>query len=548
MSLFINGLSLAAPVFSIQVYDRVLPNAGVETLKAMVIGMLAIIAFDFVLKQARGRMVQMIALRLDVALSKALFSRLSGMPLNRLERHSDAEWRAALRDGESIRDLVAGPTLLLAVDLPFAILFVMVISMVAQPVAWVLMALIPVYLLLALASSVSVRKASQSEHQASTDKFALAGEIVSGRGTAKALGLGAALRQRWEVAQASLIRQSVFRGALVDNFNHLSASLGTGATVAMTTVGALAIIDQQMTVGGLIAANMLASRVVQPLGQLIGLWRSVERYRDASSRLDAILAEPVEGEQTEVAMPRPTGGMKLEAVRFGYDEGAAPVVDGVTAIFRPGTITGVLGANGSGKTTLLKLLQGLYAPDSGRVLLDGADIAQFGRFDLARWVGYVPQESFLFAGTVRDNIARGRTDVSDEAILSAAQQAGVSDYVAALPDGYGAEVGEGGQRFSPGVRQRIALARALLEDPPVLVLDEPSASLDFEAEAALCEELQRLKADRTVVLVSHARPVLETCDTLIVLNEGRIAMSGRGDDILPRPGSDGAAATMKAAS
>lgn len=533
LSLFINVLSLGAPVFSIQVFDRVVPHSGVETLKALVIVMAAVVAFDLILRQARGEMVQRIALQIDVALSRAIYDRLARMPLARLEARRDAEWRSILRDGETIRDSLAGPTALLAIDLPFIVLFIAMISLVAAPVAWVLAALIPVYLALALVSSLSVRRAIRSEQRAAEDNYALIGEIVAGRGTAKALGLGPALRERWETAQAGMMRRAVVRGGRVDYYTHIGATLGVAAGVLMTTVGAVAIIHQEMTLGGLIAANMLASRVVQPMTQIISLWRGVERFAEAARRVNEVLSEPVDREETAVRPPRPEGVLTLEKVRFRYAPEDRPVLEALSARFAPGGLTGILGANGAGKTTVLKLLQGLYRPEEGRVLIDGADIMQFGRRELAEWIGFVPQEPFLFAGTIRDNIARCRSDVSDADILAAADRAGVRDIVDALPDGYDTLVGDGGRRFSPGVRQRIAVARALVDNPPVLLLDEPTANLDFEAERALCEELTRLKADRTVLLVSHSRPVLEICDTLIVLHEGRIVMSGRGEDVMP---------------
>ncbi|MEO1330628.1 MAG: peptidase domain-containing ABC transporter [Pseudomonadota bacterium] len=534
MSLFVNLLSFAAPMFVLQVYDRVIPHSGHQTLLALVIGVVALIGFDFVLRQARGRAIQMAALRVDVRLTRALFGRLTGAPLRALERRGDGDWRMVLRDADAVRDQVAGPSVLLAIDLPFVVLFMAAIWLAAPPLGALLTILIPVFIGVALLSSALLGKATETEQQAGLARQALSEELVAGRATVKALGLGAALQSRWEAAQAEAIRASVGRGAIADGLGHLGSSLTMLTTVLLTTVGAVAIIDQQMTIGGLIAANMLAARVVQPMTQLIGLWRGLARYREAAARIDATLALPSSRAAAAVAQERPSGALTLEHVEFGYAEDAEPTLRRFSARFAPGSVTGIVGDNGCGKSTVLKVMQGLYAPDAGRVLLDGADLAQFGQRDLNRWFGYVPQEPFLFAGSIRDNIVGGRDGVTDPEILEAARLAMVDVFVAELPDGYATEVGEGGRRLPPGHRQRIALARALVGNPAVLLLDEPSANLDFNAERGLCERLALLKRDRSVVLVSHSNTLLAACDTVMAMAKGRVAMAGRSEDMLAR--------------
>jgi ATP-binding cassette subfamily C protein LapB len=534
MSLGLNLLSLAVPVFVLQVYDRVVFHGGLVTLSGLVLGVLIAVAFDFILRQARSRLVQMIALRVDVGVVRALFGRLTGLPLRRLETQSDAQWHALLRDQEAVRDTLAGPSMVLLVDLPFIVLFLLVIWIIAAPIAWLLTALVPVYVLFAAGSSWAIGRASRSEQDGGLKRDALTAQLVSGRATVKALGLGPSLRDRWEAAQASQIERSLARGSRVDAFTSLSVTLGLLTTVVLTAFGAVAIVQQEMTMGGLIAANMLAARIVQPLTQLIGAWRGMTRFRQAARRLDEILAAPVDRQDSPLARGRPAGVLAVEGVRFSYGPGDAPVLDDLSLTLRPGGLHAITGANGSGKTTLLKLLQGLYQPDRGRVLLDGADLAQFGRAELTRWLGYVPQEAFLFAGSIRDNIAKGRDDVPDAAILDAAQRAGVDSFVADLAAGYDTEVGEGGRRFSAGQRQRIALARALVDDPPVLLLDEPSAHLDREAELRLVKQLRALAGGRNVVVVTHSPALLAVCDTVIVLAKGGIVPAGPGARIVTK--------------
>lgn len=545
LSLAINLLSLAVPIFVLQVYDRVVFHGGLATLGGLVIGVMIALGFDFILRQARSRLIQMVALRVDVGLIRALLDRLNNLPLRRLEAQGDADWHGLLRDQEFIRDTLAGPATILLVDLPFILMFITVIWLVAQPIAWLLLAFIPVYMAMAGLSSWVVGKASRQEQDGFSGRQVLSAQLVRGRLAAKTLGLGKALQRQWEASQADLIRRSLARGSKVDIFTNLSVGLAMATTVIMTAVGALSIVHGELTIGGLIAANMLAARVVQPLVQMIGVWRIVAHLRETVRRLNGLLAEPMDRRTSAVARERPRGTITLEDVDFSYEPDRAPILRGINVTLRPGGVHGIVGTNGSGKTTFLHILQGLYTPDRGRVLLDEADIRQFGRQDLSRWIGYVPQDTFLVAGTVRDNIVKLADDIDDKTVLAAARQANANSFIVDLPDGYEAEVGEGGRRFSAGQRQRIALARALIADPPILLLDEPNAHLDGEATQHLLAQIRRLSRNRNVVLVTHSQMLLRACNTVLVLADGAIAAAGPGAEIVDRlfaPQNVGAAA------
>ena len=533
LSLAINLLSLAVPIFVLQVYDRVVFHGGLVTLAGLLIGVVAALIFDFVLRQARSRLVQMVALRIDIGVIRALFDKLTSLPMRKAESQSDADWHGLLRDQETVRDTIAGPALILLVDLPFVLLFIGVIWLVAQPIAWLLLALVPVYLLVAALSSAIVGRASRDEQTSAEGRHFQAAQLVSGRLTAKALGLGEALKTRWETAQAELIGSSLRRGGTVDGFSNLSAEMAMLTTVAMTSVGALSIVAGELTIGGLIAANMLAARVVQPLVQLIGMWRVIARLRDAARRIDSVMQLPSDRGSSAVERGRPKGILTLEHVDFRYGPEEALVLEDIGATLSPGAMVGVRGLNGAGKTTLLNVLQGLYVPERGRVLLDGADMRQFGRGDLSRWIGHAPQETFLFAGSIRDNICKLREDVSDARVLAAARQAGADPFIVDLPDGYDTLIGDGGRRLSAGQRQRIALARALIDNPPVVLLDEPTAHLDAKATDGLIYLLRRLCRERTVVVATHCRELLKACHSVITLDGGRIADTG--DDVSGRP-------------
>ncbi|MEL6962368.1 MAG: ATP-binding cassette domain-containing protein [Pseudomonadota bacterium] len=534
LSLVINVLSLAVPIFVLQVYDRVVFHGGLTTLSGLVIGVIIALSFDFVLRQARSRLIQRIALGVDVGLIRMVLDKLTNLPLRRLETQRDADWDRLLRDQETVRDTLAGPATILLVDLPFILLFIGAIWLVAQPIAWLLLALIPVYVAVAAVSSWAIGRSSDREQTWFNERQVQSTQLVRGRAAAKALGLGAPLQQAWERSQADLIRGSLHRGSRVDLFTNLSTGMAMATTVAMTSAGALAIVQGQLTIGGLIAANMLAARVVQPLVQLIGLWRNASRLRDSASRLSALIAEPTDRRDSTITIARPSGVLTLEDVAFGYDQDGEPLLRGINATLRSGGVHGIIGTNGSGKTTLLKIMHGLYPPDRGRVLLDGADLRQFGRQDLARWIGYVPQDPFLVSGSVRTNIARFADDIDDEKIVLAAKRANADRFIVDLPNGYETEVGELGHRFSAGQRQRIALARALIDDPPILLLDEPNAHLDGDATRRFQSQMRHLCRARTVILVTHSPTLLAGCNTVLVLANGAIAAAGPGKEIVER--------------
>jgi len=277
---------------------------------------------------------------------------------------------------------------------------------------------------------------------------------------------------------------------------------------------------------------MLGNRIIGPFNQLVGFWRSYSGVIQAMKRLDSVFALPEELEESSVVLPRAKGAITLQEVSFSYSSESTNVIDRINLQIKAPCILGVLGRNGSGKTTLLKLIQGLYKPQHGRILLDGADINQFGRRDMSSAIGYVPQDCFLFSGTIRDNIILSSTNATDDEILRAAVSAGVHEYIVDLPDGYDTQIGEGGSRLSGGQRQRIAIARALLTDPPVLLLDEVTANLDTEAQNNLTKTLAELAKNRTIIIVTHTPTLLAACTNIIVLENGKISIGGPAQKVL----------------
>ena len=534
ISAFVNILALAVPIFTLQVYDRVVRQGGISTLYGLIIGMAVIVLFDYILRQARSRIMQTVALRIDVHVGRKLFDKFLSLPLPSLESKPSAYWLSLFRDADTVRNTLSGSSAILVADLPFVLLFLVLIYIIAQPIAWVLMIILPVFLFVAWRSSSVMSSANKSERAASHTRDSLVSEMINARTTIKALALDGAMRPMWEDTQTDNIETSILRGRKTDSFTNFGTSLSMSTSIALTTVGAIAIINQEMTIGSLIAANMLSGRLLGPLNQLVSQWRNFASFRQSLDRLGDLFSLHSERQVNEIEIGRPKGEIVLDNVSFAYDAGLPKVVDNIQYKFHAGGIHAMVGRNGSGKSTLLKIIQGLYPPQSGRVLIDGADISQFSRPQLASWMGYVPQQCILFTGNIRDNIAQRRPGATDEEILKAAKDAGVHQFIVDMPNGYDTEIGEAGSRLSGGQRQRIAIARALIGDPPIVLLDEPSSSLDRQAEHELRATLAAIGKERTVIIVTHSPILLSASNDMVALDKGRIVLAGPSKDILPR--------------
>jgi ATP-binding cassette subfamily C protein LapB len=534
VSLFVNILALSAPIFTLQVYDRVVGSGGLTTLQGLVIGMILVAVFDFTLRQLRARILQTVALRVDVLVGKRLFEKLMALPLRTLETKPAAFWQLLFRDVEVVRNTLSGASAVLIADLPFAVLFLVLIFILALPLGVVLVVVMPIFGFLAWYSARAQQKAAKREKRTLAGRDTLIAELIQGRATIKALALDGRMRPLWEERTAASIEEAIMRGTKNDTHVNLSAALTMMTNVTLTTVGALFIVSHEMTMGALVASNMLMGRLLGPLNQLVGSWKTYLGFRQSVERLGEVFNASQELQESRIDLGRPKGELTVEGATFRYLRDAAPTLDNISLRIAPGGLTAIVGPNGSGKTTLLKLLMGLYPCESGRVLLDHADIAQFTRRELATWMGYVPQECVLFSGSIRDNIAQGMSDATDDDILRASRLSGVHPFIIDLPEGYGTPVGEGGNVLSGGQRQRLVLARALVGDPPVLLLDEPSSNLDRKAEEDLARNLVELSKSHTVVMVTHSPVLLSVSNRVVALDKGKILAAGPSSEILPR--------------
>ncbi|MGI9151436.1 MAG: peptidase domain-containing ABC transporter [Limnohabitans sp.] len=536
LSFVINVLGLFAAVFSMQVYDRVVAHAGYSTLMALVLGMALVIVMDHVFRAGRSLLLQRIGARAEVAMARETLDRMLNLPATVLENRSPGYWQAIYRDIEIVRATCAGATAMLVIDLPFVLLSLLTIGLIALPLLPVAMLTIAAFVTLAWRSGQVTRGATESEREQLVNRDMVLAELASARLSLKALAAGPAVEQRWENFYAKWMNESLARSRESDHYRELAHGMTTANSVIVTSIGALAILAQFLTMGALIATNLLAGRMVSPLVQLVTQWRTFGQFKAAKKRLDDLFAQELDRQESAIELPRPQGVIRLEGVTYKYPGSEHLQIQPLSGEIGPFGLHAIVGPNGSGKTTLLKIIRGLYPPAEGRVMLDGADIHQFTQTELAKRMGYLSQTAQLLSQSVRDNIALSNPEATDEQIIQAAQRACAHNFVIDLPDGYSTQVGEGARRFSAGQTKRIAIAQALLNDPPVLLFDEPTGELDREAEVQFVQTLRELAKDHTVIVVSHSPYLLSHCQGVMVMNAGKLLAAGPAAQILPKLG------------
>ena len=526
-ALVINVFALALPLFSMNVYDRVVPNNAIETLWALAIGVMIVICSDFVLRMLRGYFVDLAGSRADVKLSAVIMEKVLGL---RMEARPDSagSFASNLRAFESVRDFISSATVTAFIDLPFALLFVIVIGWIGWPMVIPFVVGITLLLLYSLTVQRRMHALAETTYRASAQRNATLVEGLVGMETVKAMGAEAVIQGKWEKS-AALVASVGARLRL------LAATSSNGALwvqqmVSLSTViiGVYLISEGELTMGGLIACYLLSSRAMAPIGQVAGLLVQYHSAATAFESLEELMQRPVERPQDKRFLSRPLlrGDIEFRNVSFAYGEGEMPALREVSFTIRTGERVGILGRVGSGKTTLEKLILGLYQPTGGAVLVDGIDLRQLDPAELRRNIGYVPQDVTLFYGSLRDNIVIGMPEAGDDKVLRAARIAGIADFVDAHPHGYGMLVGERGESLSGGQRQGVAIARALVADPPILLLDEPSASMDHASEEALKQQLRAHGAGKTLIVITHRTSLLDLVDRIIVIDAGRIVADG----------------------
>lgn len=529
----INLFAIASPLFTMNVYDRVVPNAAIETLWALAIGVSLVMLADLALRKLRSRFVDEASARIDVQISATLMERVLGM---RLENRpaSVGSFASNLRGFEQVRDLIASTTVTALVDLPFALLFLLVIIMISP---WLAIPVILGFVAVLLAGWViqdKLHALSETTYRASAARNATLIESLTGIETIKTQGAEGAIQARWERANVFLAGANVKMRSLSSGATYLTNWVVQMVNVVMVVGGVYLIGERMLTMGGLIACGMLASRALMPAGQIVGLLMQYQGARTALAGLDQIMAQPVERPAGTAYIHRAKlkGEIEFRNVSFKYPGRSDAALDGLSFRIRPGERVALIGRVGSGKSTIQRLMMGLYQPSNGAVMIDGIDLHQLDPADLRKNMGYVSQDVLLFYGSLRDNITFGLPYADDGAVLAAAEVAGMTDFVNRHPHGFDMNVGERGECLSGGQRQSVGLARAVLHNAPVLLLDEPTSAMDFSTESAITARLTDISRDKTVVLVTHRTSLLSMVGRVIVIDGGKIVADGPRDRIM----------------
>lgn len=543
-----NGLVILTSFYSMQVYDRVIPNNAFATLWALSIGVALIYVFDLIMRVLRAYMIDHAGKKLDFEISSRLFEQVLGLRLANRPA-SAGVFANHLNDFESIRDFFTSLTLTAVIDFPFVFLYLAAIAFMGGHLVWVPLLIMPLMLGIAIALQGPIDRAVRTSMQASAQKHGMLIEVLAGIETVKLTASEGVFQGAWEravrsIAQASMKSKLISTtGLSVVNF------LQSISSVVLMIVGVYLISEQQLSMGGLIACSILTSRALAPCSQLASLLSRWKQTRISMDTVAQIFQRPVERPAGKSFLVRDAidGSVELREVSFAHAGSVMPALTNVSLRIQAGERVAVIGRSGSGKSTLAKLIAGLYEPASGAVLVGGADTRQLDPQQLRRSIGCVPQDPFLFNGTVRENIAYGCEATDDAALLEASRQAGVDEFVKVHPQGYDMAVGERGCRLSGGQRQAVVLARALVSPHSLLLLDEPSSSLDHVAEQFLRERLKQRIPGETLMLITHRLGMLDLVDRVIVMHGGQVALDGPRDAVMQQLQGGQAAPTRHAA-
>jgi len=536
VSLFLQLFALISPLFFQVVMDKVLVHRGMSTLDVLVIGLLVVVVSESVLTALRAYVFSHTTSRIDVELGARLFQHLLRLPLAYFQARRVGDSVARVRELENIRSFLTGNALTLVLDVVFSVLFIGVMLFYSVPLTLIVLASLPLYTLVSLVVVPVLRGRLNEKFARGAENQSLLVETVTGIQTVKANALEPAMARRWDNQLAAYVSAS-FRTQTLATWANESINLISKVINAATLwYGAKLVMDQELTVGQFVAFNMFAGRVAQPIMRMAQMWTDFQQTGISMERLGDILNTRTEVPPTNSAqLPPVKGRITLDQVVFRYRPEAAPVLQSVSLDIKPGEIIGIVGRSGSGKSTLTKLVQRLYVPEQGRLLVDGIDISLIDAAQLRRQVGVVLQDNFLFNRSVRENIAIADPAAPIEAIVRSAQLAGAHDFISELPEGYDTVVGEQGASLSGGQRQRIAIARALFANPRILIFDEATSALDYESEAIIQRNMAAICKGRTVLIIAHRLSAVRHAHRIIAMEKGRIVEAGPHDELIKRP-------------
>ena len=527
-----NFLGLSTSLFIMVVYDQVVPNEAIESLIALTIGVSAALFFDFVIKSLRANFIDRAGQRADSIVAKRIFNKLLKADFTQRTQSSGAI-ASVVKEFDTLREFFTSATLVAVVDLPFIFLFVSVIYLIAGPLAVVPLAAVPLVFLVGLGVQPFLARIASSALKSGMSKQSVLIETLNGMETVKATGSGKLMLQRFERASAQQSDLGVQNRMFSQFAINFAASVQQFAQIATIFYGVFLIKDGIITMGAMIAAVILGGRTLAPLGQLAAALTRANSARQAYRALSVIMTEDQSTTTTSrsISRPRLSGGIEFQNVSLTMPGSSRPIIHNFSLKVPPGQKVAIVGKMGSGKSTIVRLAAGLIHPTDGAILLDGVDIRQISRADVVRNVGVMLQESWLFSGSVRENIQMGYNDYNDEHLLKIAKLSGVDDFIGKHPEGYDLNLKEHGGGLSGGQKQSINLARALIHSPSLLILDEPTSSMDSSTEAAIINNLKESLASQTMIIVTHRNSILALVDRVIVVDGGRVVLDKTPDEL-----------------
>ncbi|BCO27526.1 toxin RTX-I translocation ATP-binding protein [Rhodoferax lithotrophicus] len=542
ISFMLQLFGLVSPLFFQVVMDKVLVHKGMTTLDVLVIGLVIVVIFESVLNALRAYVFSHTTSRIDVELGARLFRHLVQLPLAYFQTRRVGDSVARVRELENIRSFLTGNALTVLLDVFFSIVFIGVMFFYSVPLTLIVLVSLPLYFGLSLAVVPILRSRLDVKFARGAENQSMLVETVTGIQTVKATALEPAFCKRWDNQLAAYVSAS-FKTQNLATVAHEAVNLiGKLVNAATLWYGAHLVMNNDvvtgvgLTVGQFVAFNMFAQRVSQPIMRMAQLWTDFQQTGISVARLGDILNTRTEVPPSSTAqLPALKGRITLDQISFRYRPESTPVLNSVSLDIRPGEIIGIVGRSGSGKSTLTKLVQRLYTPEGGRLLVDGIDISLIDAAQLRRQVGVVLQENLLFNRSVRENIAITDPAAPIEAVMRVAQLAGAHDFISELTEGYDTVVGEQGGSLSGGQRQRIAIARALFTNPRILILDEATSALDYESEAIIQKNMAHICQGRTVLIIAHRLSAVRHAHRIIVMDKGRIVEAGPHDTLVKHP-------------